>query len=183
MKRSSVKKSAKTALGGIITALSVVLMFMTSVIPTLTYALPAAAGFLITLVVIEIDKKWAVGVYAAVSILSILLVADKEAALMYIFFFGYYPILKAVFEKKFKSVLLWLLKFAVFNVGVICAFFITTYVFMIPFDEMEEYGSVAAWGLLAAGNVIFLLYDFAMSNLIQLYFLKWRKIFKRIFRF
>ena len=59
------KKSSKTAVGGVITALSIVLMFLTSVIPTLTYALPAAAGFLITLIVIEIDKKWALGVYAA----------------------------------------------------------------------------------------------------------------------
>ena len=76
------KKSSKTAVGGVITALSIVLMFLTSVIPTLTYALPAAAGFLITLIVIEIDKKWALGVYVAVSLLSVLLIADKEAAVI-----------------------------------------------------------------------------------------------------
>lgn len=118
------KKSSKTAVGGVITALSIVLMFLTSVIPTLTYALPAAAGFLITLIVIEIDKKWALGVYVAVSLLSVLLIADKEAAVMYIMFFGYYPIVKAIFEKHFHSMLLWVLKFAVFNVGAVAAFFI-----------------------------------------------------------
>ena len=115
------KKSSKTAVGGVITALSIVLMFLTSVIPTLTYALPAAAGFLITLIVIEIDKKWALGVYVAVSLLSVLLIADKEAAVMYIMFFGYYPIVKAIFEKHFHSMLLWVLKFAVFNVGAVAA--------------------------------------------------------------
>ncbi len=181
--KQSTKKSSKTAIGGVVTALSIVLMFLTSVIPTLTYALPAAAGFLITLIVIEIDKKWALGVYAAVSLLSVLLIADKEAAVMYIMFFGYYPIVKAIFEKHFHSVLLWILKFLVFNAGAVSAFFISTYVFMVPFEEMEKYGAVAAWGLLAAGNVIFLLYDFAMSNLIQVYLLKWRKNFKRIFKF
>ena len=177
------KKSSKTAVGGVITALSIVLMFLTSVIPTLTYALPAAAGFLITLIVIEIDKKWALGVYVAVSLLSVLLIADKEAAVMYIMFFGYYPIVKAIFEKHFHSMLLWVLKFAVFNVGDVAAFFISTYVFLVPFEEMEKYGAIAAWGLLAAGNVIFLLYDFAMTNLIRLYLIKWRKTFRRIFKF
>ena len=76
-----------------------------------------------------------------------------------------------------------MLKFAVFNVGAIAAFFISTYVFMVPFEEMEKYGAIAAWGLLAAGNVVFILYDFAMSNLIQVYLLKWRKAFKRMFKF
>lgn len=180
---SNSEKSAKTAVGGIVTALSIVIMFMTSVIPTLTYALPAAAGILLCLIVIEIDKKWAFGVYAAVSVLSVLLIADKEAAVMYVMFFGYYPILKGVFEGKLSSLVSWILKFIVFNAGVILAFIISIYVFNIPFDEMETYGYGAAVILLIAGNVIFLIYDFALSNLIKLYLLKWRKSFRRIFKF
>lgn len=176
-------KSARTAVGGIVSALSIVLMFLTSVIPSLTYALPAAAGILLTVIVIEIDKKWAFGVYAAVSLLSVLLIADKEAALMYIMFFGYYPILKGVFEGKLNPIVSWILKFAVFNIGVVLATIISVYVFNIPFDEMEKYGIKAAIGLLAAGNVVFLIYDFAMTNLIKLYLLKWRKSFRKIFRF
>ena len=177
------QKSSKTAVGGIVTALSIVLMFLTSIIPSLTYALPAAAGVLLSLIVIEIDKKWALGVYAAVSLLSILLIADKEAALMYIMFFGYYPILKGVFEGRLNTLLSWICKFIVFNIGVVLAFLISVYVFNIPFEEMEKYGIKAAIALLAAGNIVFLIYDFALSNLIKLYLLKWRKSFRKIFRF
>lgn len=179
----SSKKSSKTAVGGIVTALSIVLMFLTSIIPSMTYALPAAAGILLSLIVIEIDKRWSLGVYAAVSLLSILLIADKEAAVMYIMFFGYYPVLKGVFEGKLNPVLSWVLKFTVFNIGIVLATLITIYVFNIPFDEMERYGKWAAVLLLALGNVVFLIYDFALTNLIKLYLLKWRKTFRKIFRF
>ena len=183
MNKNSVRSSAKTALGGVIAALSVVLMFLTSIIPSMTYALPAAAGILISIIVIEINKKWALGVYGAVSFLSILLVADKEAAVMYIMFFGYYPILKAVIESHFNKAVTVVLKLLVFNVSMVIAFLISTYVFMIPFEEMEKYGPIAAVGLLLAGNVVFVIFDFALSNLITLYNIKWRKVFKRIFKF
>ncbi len=177
------KKSAKTALGGIVTALSIVLMFLTSVLPSMTYALPAASGVLLSLIVIEIDKKWAFGVFAAVSLLSVLLIADKEAALMYMLFFGHYPILKGLFEGRLPAPVAWVFKFIVFNIGVVAATFISIYVFNIPFEEMEEHGPKAAFILLAIGNVVFLIYDYALSGLIKLYLLKWRKTFRRIFKF
>lgn len=183
MNSKSIKNSSKTAIGGVIAALSIVLMFLTSVIPSMTYALPAAAGILLVIVVIEVDKKWAVGVYTVVSILSILLIADKEAAVMYIMFFGYYPILKAVFEKHFNQILSWVFKLLVFNAAMVIAFLIVTYVFHIPFEEMETYGKSAAFILLGAGNLVFVIYDFALSNLIKLYNFRWRRHFRKIFKF
>ena len=93
MNKSFYKNSTKTAIGGIIAALSIVLMLLTSAIPTLTYAIPAIAGLLLVIIVIEVNKKWAFGVYFVVGVLSMLLVADKEAAVMYVMFFGYYPII------------------------------------------------------------------------------------------
>lgn len=183
MDRNTISKnSTRTALGGILASLSVVLMMLTSVIPTLTYALPAMSGVLLVIEVIEVDKKWAAGVYATVSVLSVFLLADKEAATMYVMFFGYYPILKAVIESKCPRWLSWLLKFFLFNLSMTAAFLLVTYVFHIPFEEMEKYGAIAAWGLLGLGNVAFLLYDFALSRLIGLYLLKWRKAFRRIFK-
>ena len=45
-------KSGKIALGGLLTALGVVLMFLTGLIPIGTYALPAIAGVLLIVAVI-----------------------------------------------------------------------------------------------------------------------------------
>ncbi len=68
--KSGIRNSSKTALGGIIAALSVTTMFLTAVFTTLSYALPAAAGILLVVVVIDVDKKWAFGVYAATALLA-----------------------------------------------------------------------------------------------------------------
>ena len=101
---------------------------------------------------------------------------------MYVMFFGYYPIIKAMVEKKLNKALSWTVKFVIFNISMILSFLIVTYVFKVPFEEMKKYGAAAAWILLALGNVVFLIYDIALTRLITLYMLKWRKSFKRIFK-
>ncbi|MFQ9846006.1 MAG: hypothetical protein ACLRXC_03500 [[Clostridium] leptum] len=117
-------KSGKIALGGLLTALGVVLMFLTGLIPIGTYALPAIAGVLLIVAVIEIGAKWAWMIYAAVAVLSLLFAADKEAALLFVLFFGYYPVLKSFLERISNKVLSWISKFAVFNVAVVACFFL-----------------------------------------------------------
>ncbi len=183
MRNPSFQNSSRTALGGIVAALSVTMMLLTTVIPVLSYALPAMAGILLILIVIEVDKKWAFGVYTAVSILALLILPDKEAALMYVFFFGHYPIMKAILEQKFQKVILWIFKFLLFNACVVAAYLVIIYVFQLPFEEMEEYGKWAIWGLLALGNVVFIVYDIALSRLVTLYLLKLRPSVRKLFRF
>lgn len=184
MKQSDFGNSSKTALGGIVAALSVTMMFLTAVIPTLTYALPAAAGVLLIIVVIDVDKKWAFGVYAAVSLLSVLILPDKEAAVMYVFFFGHYPIVKALLEKtRLGKIALWVCKLLIFNASVVAAYLVIIYVFRIPFDDMGAFGKWTVWILLGMGNVVFLIYDVALSRLVTLYMLKWRKAFRKILKF
>lgn len=80
------KVSSKTALGGIVAALSLSLMFLISIIPMFTYAVPAAASMLLIPIVIEISKKWALGVYFAISLLGLIIVPNKEVAVIYVAF-------------------------------------------------------------------------------------------------
>ena len=178
----NLNKSSKTALGGIIAAISVVLMFLTSVIPTLTYAVPAAAGLLLLIMVIEIDKKWATVVYVAVSILSGLLIADKEAATMYIAFFGYYPIIKLPIEKHINRYLCWVVKMIIFNASVLASYFMLIYVFNLSLDDFGEFTKIGLILLYIAFNVVFVIYDIALSRLICAYLNKWQKHFRRIFK-
>ena len=183
MQNSSYRNSAKTALGGIVAALSVTLMFLTSVIPTLTYALPAAAGILLVLMVVDVDKKWAFGVYATVSILSLLVLPDKEAAVMYVFFFGHYPILKAILEGRLHGVLLWVLKCCECKGLGVHVYCVIGFVFPRPREEMEDDGKLGVLGLLGLGKVVFVIDDVALSRLVTLCMLKWRKAFRKIMRF
>ena len=81
------KQSGKVALGGIMGALSLMIMFLTA-FPYMTYALPAIAGAVLIPVVIELGSKWAWMVYACVSFLSLLIAPSLEAKVMFIAFFG-----------------------------------------------------------------------------------------------
>ncbi len=175
-------RSVKAAFGGIIAALSIVLMFMTGVIPVLTYAVPAICGAILMVAVIEIGAGFAFTVYFAVSLLSLFVVADKEAAVMYAIFFGYYPIIKGFLEKHIKKVACWIVKFLIFNVTMIGAYFIVSKVFGIPYDDIDWFGDYVLLVLLAMGNVVFGLYDIALTRLVSAYIFKWQKFVKRLFK-
>lgn len=176
------KQSSKTALGGIIAALSTALMFMTGLIPFLTYALPALAGSLLAVAVIEINKKWAFFIYLSVSILSFFVVPDKEAAMIYTAFFGYYPILKQLLESRASRVVEWILKLLIFNFSAVASYAVIINIFGIPLEELAQYGKYGVIVLLAAADVMFLLYDYCLSRMIADYLNKWRFRFKSLFR-
>ena len=176
------KQTSKTALGGIVSALSVTLMLLTGIIPFMTYALPLAAGALLILMVIEINKRWAFIVYAAVSLLGILVVPDKEAAVFYIAFFGYYPIIKSTLEKHLNIVVEWVVKMLIFNLSTVAGYFFTTYVLGVPFDETGEFGKYSLIILLVLANAVFIAYDIMLTRFITLYLRKFRKSFHKIFK-
>ena len=162
-------KSGKIALGGLLTALGVVLMFLTGLIPIGTYALPAIAGVLLIVAVIEIGAKWAWMIYAAVAVLSLLFAADKEAALLFVLVFGYYPVLKSFLERISNKVLSWISKFAVFNVAVVACFFLAVNFLQLPEDSFTVFGIYLPWVFLILGNAVFLIYDIALSGLVATY--------------
>ncbi len=176
------KQSSKCAIGGIVSALSLVLMISVAVIPFLTYALPAVAGVLIIFIVCEIDRKWAFGVYCTVAILGLLLVPDKEVAVMYLALFGYYPILKSVIESKCPIVLEWIVKIFLFVATMAGSYFLMIKFMGVTIDETEEFGMMAYPLLLGMGAFAFIMYDIALTKMITLYTKKWQKHFKRYFK-
>lgn len=183
-------QSAKTAIGGITAALSVVLMLPT-VMGLWTYALPAFAGILIMFTIIELDKKWAVGIFVAVSLLSLILLPNKEAAVFYLCFFGNYPIIKCLLEStKMPRVLEYIIKFIVFNAEILLAGFIMIKIFGVPMTEfLGIEGEGAFWVqyalpiTLVVGNITFLLFDKLLTMMVTIYLFKWQKRFRKMFPF
>ena len=106
MKKSSsspLKTTFKVTISGVLSALSLVFMMLTSLVPLGTFAFPCMAGIVLMVIVVEAGHKWAWGAFICVSLLSLFLAGDKEAVVYYIMFFGYYPIIKGAIEGKIKT--------------------------------------------------------------------------------
>lgn len=169
-------------MGGITAALSLVMMISVAIVPFMTYALPAIAGALTVFMVVEVDKKWAFGVYAAVAILGMFLVPEKEVAVMYLALFGYYPIVKALIESKIPAVVGWLLKIILFEITMVVSYILMIKFMGVTIDEMDTLGKLAIPILLGAGTLAFIIYDFALTRLVSIYTRNWRKHFRRYFK-
>ena len=177
------KQSSRTALGGILAALSLVLMFLFAVFPSATIASPAVASILLIFAVLEMGKGWAFGIYVAVSILALLVIPSKEAAVLYAVFFGYYPILKAILEKHIhKRVLEWLVKILLFCVVMTASYYLMIRFMGIEFEEIDKYGKAAVPVLLGVGTVAFVGYDYCLTLFVGEYLRRWQKRFKKLFR-
>ena len=168
------KKSLKTAFGGILTAFSVILILLGN-IPMAEFVGPTFGGMLLAWAVIEMGAVQSLWIYAAASLLAFLLSGNKEPAMLYILFFGYFPILKDVLQRKLKlRVLRWVIKFAVFNISMAAAYLLLIYVFGMPLEDMESFGKYSIIILLVGGNLLMVVVDFCIEKLSVLYRLKWQ---------
>lgn len=174
------KKSKRIALCGMLSALSLVIMLV-AYFPYLTYTLPALAGILFAIVMVEIGTKWAWGSFVTTAILALLL-CEKEAAVIFVAFFGYYPILKANLERISIKIVEYIAKFILFNVAVVAAYLVIIYVFSIPIENMGQFGQYTLLILLGMGNVVFIIYDFALSTAYQEYMVKLHPKVKNILK-
>ena len=154
------RKSWAMAYCGIVAALCVALMLLGAVIPIAMFIAPAVAGFLIATVCVECGRTMALTAYAAVGLLAVLFVPDKEVALIFVFLLGYYP----------------LAKLALCN-GAVLAMYGLVFL-LVPAgsisQELRATATAAALATLAMGNVAFLLYDRALHNMLLMYKLVWQ---------
>lgn len=172
-----------------ITALSVVIL-IPSAVQVFVYTLPALAGMLTMLAVVEIDKKWAIGSYVATSLIGLLFVSNKEAVVYYVAFFGYYPVVKALLESRMPRAVEYILKFLVFNVSIVLSGVVLVKVFGMPYNDLLGIDGESAFFtkyalpiMLGMGNVVFILYDVALTRLLTAYVLVWQKRFRKLFKF
>ncbi|WP_418854017.1 VTT domain-containing protein, partial [Ruminococcus sp.] len=171
------KIAFRVALGGICSAVCLLLMFSSSFLPMLDYTIPTFAGFMMVVMIVEVDKNWAIATYCAVSLLSIFVTPNYEATLLFILFMGYYPILKYYLDQKKNRLLVWAIKLAVFNVAIVIFFLAFQYIFtsVDMLEGMEMFGKYAVLVLWAAANLFFFVYDYALTQLTDMYINWFRK--------
>ena len=178
------KGSFKVAYGGMIVALSLVAMFATVLFPYAEYALPAIAGVFLIGLVVDFGFRTAVVAYVAVSLLSAMIVPNKEAVVLSITFLGYYPILKGNLEQLKSRIVEWCVKFGIFNFAVLLSYYLMLYVFGLKevISEVEAF-RFGIWVLWILANVVFLIYDFALTRLISFFICRIRpKYLRNLYR-
>lgn len=174
-------KSQKVALCGVLAALSVVILLLGNLLQIGTYCAPMLASFLLVPILVEYGANFAMLLYITVSVLSLLLVPDKELALFYVLVLGYYPVLQWRLQRVKPTALRWLAKFAVFNVAVLALYALLLGLMAPPelVAEFAEMGTPMLVALLAVGNFAFWACDRALLAFTLLYHVKFRPKFKK----
>lgn len=161
--------SRKIAFGGILTAICVILNYMAAAMPSGKLGLYALSSVAIAAAVVELDIKWGVLVYAASTVLIFMLTGNINALLLFTSFFGCYPLLKFYIEKQRTPAIEMLLKFLSFNLLGVLGYFIYSAIFGVSPINLTLFSQWMLVGLAVAAQVVFLLYDYVLSRLIDYY--------------
>ena len=151
------RKAKQMALGGLLAASAVVIMTLGGLIPFATYTCPMLCILILMMVAMLCGYRIAWAWYGAVSILSLLLGPDKEAAAVFVAL-GYYPIIKPKLD---RSRLRWVWKALLFNSATIALYMLLLYVFGMEqlLTDFREIGLIGLVIALVLGNICFILVD------------------------
>lgn len=169
MRGEEKKATRRIAVSALLAALGVVLLLLGSFVQVLDLSMAVIASLTVVFAVIEMGGKYPMLIYAVTSVLALLLLPVKTAALIYFAFAGYYPVLKAVLEGRLTKPLAWILKFVIFCAAVAAALFIAGKLLLMDLSWI-----FANWWFLICLLPVFVLYDFALTRLISAYLGKWR---------
>ncbi|MBR5515639.1 MAG: hypothetical protein IKU52_05505 [Clostridia bacterium] len=161
------KNTYRIALSALICALCIISLLMGSVITFLDLSLCAIASGIMVFSVIEIGGFYPWLIWAAVSLLSLLLLPDKFGALVFFLFAGYYPMLKRYIEMLPKFA--YFLKLIIFNLCLSCIIFLSNKILGIPKTEITF--SIPVYLIC---NFLFILYDISLTRMITFYIFKLR---------
>ncbi len=160
MKRN---KTQKIAFSGVMSAVCVALLYLGSVIEVLDYSASAFAGLVVTLVIVEFGDRAGIGVWLTSSVLSLILLPVKSAALLFIVFCGWYSFAKRRLER-LAPVLSWILKLVIFNLCLAVIYVITVKLLLI-----QDVTPLITVSVLLLANGVFLIYDVLITRIIILY--------------
>ncbi|WP_315067526.1 hypothetical protein [uncultured Clostridium sp.] len=155
-------KAKHIAENGIITALTLAILYSASIIPISTLSILTVASCLIPISIIRTSIKNTILVYIASSILSFFLVTIN-IAMYYILFFGIYGIIKYFIEKVRNMPIELILKLLIFNILLAVIYFIGINL-LINLDV--KFPLYIIWII---AQVVFLIYDYALTLIISFY--------------
>lgn len=165
------KNARRVAVSGLLSALAFLSMLIGAVTDVLDLSMFVFASLCIVFAVIELGIRWSFLIWGVTSLLCVLLLPSKAAAMIFLFG-GLYPIAKAYLER-FPRLLSWALKIVLFNLLLIAFLFVVNRVL-----GLTSAGYRFAVLEIALGNGAFILYDLCLTVCISAYLLKLRRRFR-----
>ncbi|MBE6962834.1 MAG: hypothetical protein E7445_10345 [Ruminococcaceae bacterium] len=164
----------RTALCGLLAAVSVVCLMMGSLIPAALYACPILAMAALLPLREQFGHSAALTTYASVSVLALLLVPDKELALLY-GFFGWYVPLQPALDRLQPRPLRAAVKLALANLAMLTLYGLLIFIFQMQsvLEELEGLNALWLIILLLSANCLFILTDILLHRLAR----KWSSRF------
>jgi len=151
------------ALGGMLSALCVVVMSMGTMIPVNTYVCPMICIFAVQIMCVKCGGKMALCFYGAVAVLAMILAPDKEAVLVFAFL-GYYPVLKPVLDRIGNRIIRTVAKIGVFSGGAVGVYSVLAFVLGLPLEETVGLSGYLAVVFLVVWNWTFLMIDWILGR-------------------
>ena len=166
-RKNARKRTRRLATSGILAAVGVVLLYLGALIDVLDLSVAVLASLVCVFAVLEMGGAWPWLIYLVISVLSLILLPQKSPAVVFAFFGGYYPILKAYYER-LRPFPAWGCKLIHFNLFLALAVIAVKWILVLPDFFLTE-GPLGILLLFLAGNVVFVLYDVALTHLISSY--------------
>ena len=162
----------RTALGAVFAALSLVILWLGCLAPSGRLGMAALSGLVPAAAVVSGGMGAGFLCYGACGLLTLLLVPDKGMALLYVLFFGLYPMVKSLAERRKSWAAGLCIKLAFFNLvlAVFLLFLRGMFLALLPGALAE--GNWLVWPV---GNAVFLAYDYGFSRLISFYMARVQK--------
>ncbi len=175
MDRRQSKTTFKITMGGIYLALTLIFLWGAGFVPGIELTLFACSSFFTAFMLLEAGVGGSVLIFAAASLLGFILLPNKLAMVPYVFFFGYYGILKFYIEKLRTAktqVVVKLLFFA----GILT---VSLTLFMKVLASSVTLPDYPAGVLISGGTVMLFLYDYIYTYVINFYAGRIRPKFRR----
>lgn len=169
------KRTRPLTVTAVLTALSLALLYGSSISPAARLGLTAAAGLVPAGAVISAGLAYGFCCYGITGLLGLLLVPVKGNVILYLLFFGLYPMIKSMAERLRSSMAGWVCKLIFFNlILAFCWFGLQT--LFLPFLPKLLTSPRLLW---LAGNAAFVIYDIGFSKLIAFYIGRIDKVLRK----
>lgn len=163
----------KIAVNGILIALTVIVLFLATVLPTSRLSLYALSSFFTAVVIIELGPKNGWLFYISSCILALIIIPNKLGILPYAFFFGMYGLVKFHVERLNRIIIEYILKVAYFNACLVLAI-----LFIKEFFLASVKVEFPWWVVIVVLEIVFIVYDYAYTLFVRYYREKIKRLLK-----